>query len=727
MKNTALSLIFSCIAALSFAQSCPNIGFEDSTLIGWEGDTGTWNTTTTNLSPGLGGLRHVIKYDKNEFDPWSDSNLRVVAPGSEYSLKLGYGINQGGGRIQQISYELNVDSINSLLVYGVAIVLNDGGHPQIQQPKFEVTVLDTAGNLLDSVCGKISYTADTAISGFQTSSLVNGGEAVLYRDWEFAGIDLANYIGQDVIINFESRSCPFSAHFGYAYIDASCFPRDIQVDYCLGQSDTITFKAPFGFDYLWSTGDTTQSFKVLADSSDTLYTCTLTSTLTGCSFVLDARPDPTFYSNFSIAEKSCGEATITPTLDINRGSIAGYFWNFGDSTTLADTATSSQPSYTYPGPGKYEVTVIANDGNGCFSDTLRDSVNIYFPPQASFTFDTACFGDTTIFTNLSDVSFNVISNFLWDFGDSSAIDTNFNPSYVYKDDTTFNVTLIVWSDSLQCGDTLEQTILVNPRPIVDFYKIEPDSCIPHEVHFVNTSTFKDSSSIINYTWNFGNDSLSNVLNPVFVYNQPGIFSPKLIAIDTFGCIDSLQLTDLIRVAEIPEAIFNADSVEVHISNPVIGFNNLSAAADGYIWTFGDSTNIGVGTSDENEPIWKFSSAGIYNVELLAYSIYGCYDTATLTIKVIDDRLSLSNVITPNGDGVNDVFYFNGNRTSLSNFSCQIFNRWGSLIYETSYPSFNWDGTVNGELVAPGTYFYVIDYVGFKSKPFSYRGEITVLH
>lgn len=726
MKFLTQTIIYIILCGNVFSQSCPNIGFEDSNLIGWEGDTGTWTTTSLNLNPGLGGLRHVIKSDQNEFDPWSDSVVHVVAPGSNHSLKLGYGINNGGGRIQNISYKLSVDSVNSLLVYGVAIILNDGGHPAVQQPKFEVTVLDTFGNLLDTVCGKISYTADSAISGFQASSQINGGEAVLYRNWEFAGIDLANYIGEDVIIKFESRSCPFSAHFGYAYIDVACMPRKIQVDYCLGQSDTITFKAPFGFEYLWSTGDTTQSFKILADSSDTLYTCTLTSTLTGCSFILEARPDPTFYYDFSIQETSCGEATITPTLSINRGTIANYFWNFGDSTTLADTSHAVQPSYTYPGPGKYEVFLIADDGLGCFTDTLRDSVNIYFPPVANFIHDTACLGFSTLLSNTSDVSSNVISHYTWTFGDGSANDTAFNQAHLFLEDTIYTVTLSVWSDSIQCGDTIAKNILVHPLPNPNFSWIEPDSCIPHEVHFVNLSNFKDSSSIIQYIWNFGNDSISNDTNPTFVYRQPGIFSPKLIAVDTFGCVDSIMYTDAIRVANIPQAEFSADSTQLYITAATVGFNNLSGYADQYLWTFGDSTNIGVGNSSEESPFWTFPAGGIYTVTLAAISNYGCFDTASLKIKVVDDRMSFPNVITPNADGINDVFYFTGDKNSIHSFTCKIFNRWGVLIYETSNPKFYWDGTINGINANEGTYFYSIEYLGFKNQPFSQRGEITLL-
>ncbi|RLD62557.1 MAG: hypothetical protein DRJ05_00085 [Bacteroidetes bacterium] len=64
------------------------------------------------------------------------------------------------------------------------------------------------------------------------------------------------------------------------------------------------------------------------------------------------------------------------------------------------------------------------------------------------------------------------------------------------------------------------------------------------------------------------------------------------------------------------------------------------------------------------------------------------------------------VITPNGDGFND-FYFADSVNSIIKLHLTIFNRWGTLVYETDDPFFRWDGTdqSNNKACSPGTYFF----------------------
>jgi gliding motility-associated-like protein len=68
-----------------------------------------------------------------------------------------------------------------------------------------------------------------------------------------------------------------------------------------------------------------------------------------------------------------------------------------------------------------------------------------------------------------------------------------------------------------------------------------------------------------------------------------------------------------------------------------------------------------------------------------------------------------NVITVNGDGTNDDWEIE-NIDGYPNVIIEIYNRWGNLVWKTEgYPK-NWDGTNfrNGEVLADGTYFYIIN-------------------
>jgi gliding motility-associated-like protein len=70
------------------------------------------------------------------------------------------------------------------------------------------------------------------------------------------------------------------------------------------------------------------------------------------------------------------------------------------------------------------------------------------------------------------------------------------------------------------------------------------------------------------------------------------------------------------------------------------------------------------------------------------------------------RIWFPRVITPNGDGFND-FYFADSVNSVIKLDLTIFNRWGTVVYETEDPFFKWDGTdqTNNKECSPGTYFF----------------------
>jgi len=66
---------------------------------------------------------------------------------------------------------------------------------------------------------------------------------------------------------------------------------------------------------------------------------------------------------------------------------------------------------------------------------------------------------------------------------------------------------------------------------------------------------------------------------------------------------------------------------------------------------------------------------------------------------------IPNVITPNGDNINDVFTFDNSLIMAKKLT--IFNRWGNVVYQTE-DSFTWDGTFNGKPCSDGVYYYIIE-------------------
>jgi gliding motility-associated-like protein len=128
---------------------------------------------------------------------------------------------------------------------------------------------------------------------------------------------------------------------------------------------------------------------------------------------------------------------------------------------------------------------------------------------------------------------------------------------------------------------------------------------------------------------------------------------------------------------------------------------------------------------ENDPLVFVDSIKVITDTILAFdnltSIAGCYAITAIdsfnneslqSAKMCVDNCpeyELPNVITTNGDGINDFFKAIKNKF-VKDIDLKVYNRWGTLVYETTDPAFNWDGKViqSKQLATEGTYFYVCD-------------------
>jgi gliding motility-associated-like protein len=99
---------------------------------------------------------------------------------------------------------------------------------------------------------------------------------------------------------------------------------------------------------------------------------------------------------------------------------------------------------------------------------------------------------------------------------------------------------------------------------------------------------------------------------------------------------------------------------------------------------------------------------------------GCRDTTSISVAITDPDFApelLPNIITPNGDGVNDVLCIPAPSHYADCYRFEVFNRWGNRVFETSDPDQCWSP---GNLPA-GVYFYVIE-IGTQN----YKRSVTVV-
>lgn len=179
----------------------------------------------------------------------------------------------------------------------------------------------------------------------------------------------------------------------------------------------------------------------------------------------------------------------------------------------------------------------------------------------------------------------------------------------------------------------------------------------------------------------------------------------------------------------PELTVNADC-ETQLATLVWNNPNNTCADDVtayniyYAPTSADTLKLLAQISNLTDTIFLFNEDGLFN------SIAGCFAVTALdslnlwpdgSLNQNESALSnvvctdncplyfLPNIFTPNGDGNNDFFLPIADRF-VKDVKFQVFNRWGTLVFETNDHKIMWNGTNKdtGELTADGVYYYAIE-------------------
>jgi gliding motility-associated-like protein len=87
-------------------------------------------------------------------------------------------------------------------------------------------------------------------------------------------------------------------------------------------------------------------------------------------------------------------------------------------------------------------------------------------------------------------------------------------------------------------------------------------------------------------------------------------------------------------------------------------------------------------------------------------------------------LDVPNAFTPNGDGVNDKVFVRG--FGISKMIWRIYNRWGTLIYQSNNKNEGWNGVYKGIIQPKEVYTYVLDVEFTDKTKYQKKGDITLL-
>ncbi len=201
--------------------------------------------------------------------------------------------------------------------------------------------------------------------------------------------------------------------------------------------------------------------------------------------------------------------------------------------------------------------------------------------------------------------------------------------------------------------------------------------------------------------------------------------------DKNGCDTAVQVT--LEQAEALNASIQSNLIGTPPTLPLGTSTELKLllskpleAITSIVWT-PDSIGCNTCTSAVVRP----TSSTTYSVRVT--DVNGCSANANLLLFVEQtQRVYVPSAFSPNGDGMNDVFYIQTGQEINKLLSLRIFNRWGNLVYNVNNatpndPQFGWNGTFDGQRAANGVYIYYTELERADGQKVTLKGEVTLIH
>lgn len=173
-----------------------------------------------------------------------------------------------------------------------------------------------------------------------------------------------------------------------------------------------------------------------------------------------------------------------------------------------------------------------------------------------------------------------------------------------------------------------------------------------------------------------------------------------------------------------------DTFNIEVSTSTINYQ-IEPEFVNAILCAGETIDIMIQTDANNDIIWQDSSTnaayiisqpGSYEVVI---SNACSSETFSIEVEGIEDcKVTMPNVFTPDGDGLNDFFGpVTGGTIEVLQF--KVFNRWGNEVFNETNTQ-GWDGTVDGKTAVSDVYVYIIEYISGDGNREFLSGDITLV-
>ena len=225
-----------------------------------------------------------------------------------------------------------------------------------------------------------------------------------------------------------------------------------------------------------------------------------------------------------------------------------------------------------------------------------------------------------------------------------------------------------------------------------------------------------------FHWSNGQNGATITVTPqtTTTYTVSATMEGNCTVIDTFT----------VHVLPLPTPSFQANPTEIYVENNIgtVTCTDMSPA-DYYLkWNFGDVFSNVNEVENVSEVTHDYTHSGFYTITLTATDSLGCVDSVKVRVSVeVPYFFYIPNAFTPDGDGVNETFAPKGEGVDPDQYSMQIFDRAGMLIYSTHNPYDYWDGRNKyGQMCPEGVYIFIIRLVNLNGDDKEYTGSVTLV-
>ena len=449
--------------------------------------------------------------------------------------------------------------------------------------------------------------------------------------------------------------------------------------------------------------------------------------------------------NFSIIEQS-SQVTLTlngqnPTLCYNEvvpltanaggGDGGALTITWGNCNAVTNCIEGIGNPFNYTITSDVTLYAQASDASGCTSSIESIALNLTDPIsvqiQNGVSSVSICEGECVNMTATASGGANSPITIEWYEVPTAVGGTTIGPNGTSNTYCPTNTTSVFVYANDACAvpayDTLSITVF--PLPNVGFTVNDQDGCTPVTVSFTNTTSPALSANCI-WTMDDGT-TIPTCGNQVYTYSEEGNYSPSLYVISPEGCSATYTIPAPIEVYGYPTADFSWAPEPADVLSPQVNFSNQSIDEASYYWDFGP-----YGASVEENPIFTFPDEDLaeFPVCLTVANEFGCTDTACRTVTMNSVlQVWVPNAFTPEQDGLNEIFLPIIKGAKPTGYHFMIFDRWGTLIFETFDSGEPWIGDIRGGkgFAQDGTYVWRLEVQPLADRSLKvFTGFVTVL-